>query len=92
MNINLKMQLLHHQKLLARELGFEPRSKVLETRMLPLHHSRVLLNTQLKRGAIGDLSRTLKMKKWIKKPTFSQFCFKQQSTKGNDQRYFVVFY
>ena len=24
----------------ARELGFEPRSKVLETRMLPLHHSR----------------------------------------------------
>ena len=28
----------------ARELGFEPRSKVLETRMLPLHHSRVLLS------------------------------------------------
>ena len=25
----------------ARELGFEPRSKVLETRMLPLHHSRI---------------------------------------------------
>ena len=25
----------------ARALGFEPRSKVLETRMLPLHHARV---------------------------------------------------
>jgi hypothetical protein len=24
----------------ARALGFEPRSKVLETRMLPLHHAR----------------------------------------------------
>jgi pyrroloquinoline quinone (PQQ) biosynthesis protein C len=26
---------------LARALGFEPRSKVLETRMLPLHHARI---------------------------------------------------
>jgi hypothetical protein len=25
----------------ARALGFEPRSKVLETRMLPLHHARI---------------------------------------------------
>ncbi len=25
---------------IARALGFEPRSKVLETRMLPLHHAR----------------------------------------------------
>lgn len=25
----------------ARVLGFEPRSKVLETRMLPLHHTRM---------------------------------------------------
>ena len=25
----------------ARVLGFEPRSKVLETRMLPLHHTRI---------------------------------------------------
>ncbi len=31
--------------MLARALGFEPRSKVLETRMLPLHHARILLNT-----------------------------------------------
>ena len=27
-------------RVLARALGFEPRSKVLETRMLPLHHAR----------------------------------------------------
>jgi hypothetical protein len=37
-------KLTHHQiDLLARALGFEPRSKVLETRMLPLHHARIPL-------------------------------------------------
>ena len=29
--------------MIARALGFEPRSKVLETRMLPLHHARIKL-------------------------------------------------
>ena len=38
-----KLQIFLLANFLARELGFEPRSKVLETRMLPLHHSRVLL-------------------------------------------------
>ena len=28
------------KQMIARALGFEPRSKVLETRMLPLHHAR----------------------------------------------------
>ena len=32
---------LNIQPNIARALGFEPRSKVLETRMLPLHHARM---------------------------------------------------
>ena len=35
----------------ARALGFEPRSKVLETRMLPLHHAR-------KKGLMSLASQT----------------------------------
>ena len=37
----------------ARALGFEPRSKVLETRMLPLHHARIneLANQQIRQLA-----------------------------------------
>lgn len=37
--INLTFRQFNSQ---ARVLGFEPRSKVLETRMLPLHHTRLL--------------------------------------------------
>jgi hypothetical protein len=49
--INVKMRLLRQSfshfhistfpNYSARALGFEPRSKVLETRMLPLHHARI---------------------------------------------------
>lgn len=38
---NLTIKINFCIKKLARVLGFEPRSKVLETRMLPLHHTRV---------------------------------------------------
>ena len=47
---------------LARALGFEPRSKVLETRMLPLHHARIFLNP-LKQ----DLRRVYNLKNFLKK-------------------------
>jgi hypothetical protein len=40
---NLENKINFCIKILARALGFEPRSKVLETRMLPLHHARVYL-------------------------------------------------
>lgn len=33
----------------ARAVGFEPTSRVLETRMLPLHHARVSKRTQNKK-------------------------------------------
>ena len=42
-------------KLLARALGFEPRSKVLETRMLPLHHARISLSPKDKEKNIFNL-------------------------------------
>ena len=36
----LRTSPLNFKLKIARALGFEPRSKVLETRMLPLHHAR----------------------------------------------------
>ena len=37
--------------MIARALGFEPRSKVLETRMLPLHHARMNQKSLVKANA-----------------------------------------
>jgi hypothetical protein len=38
------------KKKFARAVGFEPTSRVLETRMLPLHHARVSKRTQNKKS------------------------------------------
>ena len=39
-SLNFRLQLL---SLVAQELGFEPRQRLLESRMLPLHHSHKML-------------------------------------------------
>ena len=42
--------LSNHQHYTARARGFEPRSKVLETSILPLNYARIYLPVQLQSG------------------------------------------
>lgn len=68
---NLEIKINFCIKKSARALGFEPRSKVLETRMLPLHHARVSKRTQNKKPKENLLTFI-----WMAKIR-NLFCFEQ---------------
>jgi hypothetical protein len=68
---NLEIKINFCIKKSARAVGFEPTSRVLETRMLPLHHARVSKRTQNKKPKENLLTFI-----WMAKIR-NLFCFEQ---------------